>query len=116
MISIARTLGAPDSVPAGKAASTTSSAVRSSAIGAGDRGLEVHDVAVAADLHELDHLDGARLADPAEVVAAEVDEHHVLGALLGVGEQLGLQGGVLRRVAAARLGAGDRVGDGGAVP
>ena len=27
------------------------------------------------------------VADPAEVVAAEVDEHHVLGALLVVGEQ-----------------------------
>ena len=43
---------------------------------------------VAADVHELDDVDGARLADPLEVVAAEVDEHDVLGALLGVGEQV----------------------------
>ena len=33
-------------------------------------------------------LDRAVLAHPPEVVAAEVDEHHVLGALLLVGEQV----------------------------
>ena len=111
MISIARTLGAPDRVPAGKAASTTSRAERSVGDLAGHRGLQMHDVAVAADVHELDHLDRARPADPAQVVAAEVDQHHVLGALLGVGQQLGLQRGVLGRRRAARLGAGDRVGE-----
>ena len=111
MISIARTFGAPDSVPAGNAASTTSRAVRSSAQRPGDRRLQVHDVAVAADLHELHHLDRARPADPAQVVAAEVDQHHVLGPLLGIGQQLGLQGGVLGRCRPAGLGSGDRVGD-----
>jgi hypothetical protein len=48
----------------------------------------VHDVAVAPHVHELDDVDRAGAADPLEVVAAEVDEHDVLGALLGVGEQL----------------------------
>ena len=50
-----------------------------------------------------DDLDRARPADPREVVAAEVDEHHVLGTVLLGGEQpLG--------VALARTGrAGDRV-------
>ena len=53
-------------------------------------------------------LTRAVLADPAEVVAAEVDQHHVLGALLRVGEQrLGLAA-VLLLVGAARIGAGDR--------
>ena len=42
-------------------------------------------------------LDRARHADPAEVVAGQVDEHHVLGALLRVGEQLLGQPDVLLR-------------------
>ena len=58
---------------------------------------------------ELRHLDGARLADPAQVVAAQVDQHHVLGPLLRVGQQLGGQPGVLVRGRPARPGAGDRV-------
>ena len=46
-------------------------------------------VRVGLDGHERLDLDGAVLAHAAEVVAAEVDEHHVLGALLLVGQQLG---------------------------
>ena len=41
----------------------------------------MHDVAVGLDLHQLVDLDAAVLADAAQVVAAQVDEHHVLGAL-----------------------------------
>ena len=74
-----------------------------------DGGDQVHDVAVPLDAHEVDDLDGARHADPAEVVAGQVDEHHVLGALLRVGEQLLGERGVLLRRGAARPGAGDRV-------
>ena len=44
-------------------------------------------------------VDRAVLADAAEVVAAEVDEHHVLGALLLVGEQVLGDPRVLGRVA-----------------
>ena len=44
-------------------------------------------------------------ADPAEVVAAEVDEHQVLGALLGVGEQVGGE----RRVLLGRVAPRHRV-------
>ena len=50
MISIARTFGAPDNVPAGNAARTTSSAVAVISDRAGDGRLQVHDVAVAAAL------------------------------------------------------------------
>ena len=50
----------------------------------------------------------AVLAHAAEVVAAEVDEHHVLGALLLVGEQVCGDRLVLVGVAAARARAGDR--------
>ena len=43
---------------------------------------EVRDVRVALRLHEALDAHGARHADAREVVAAEVDEHHVLGAVL----------------------------------
>ncbi len=45
--------------------------------------------------------------DAADVVAAEIDQHDVLGALLGVGEQLRLQARILLGAGAARPGAGD---------
>ncbi len=53
-----------------------------------DRGDDVHHVRVGLDGHERLDLDRAVLAHAAEVVAAEVDEHHVLGALLLVGQQV----------------------------
>ena len=46
----------------------------------------------------------------AQVVAPEVDEHHVLGALLRVALELLGEERVLAGVGAARAGAGDRVG------
>ncbi len=51
---------------------------------------EMHDMAEALDPHELGHRDGACDADLREVVARQVDEHEVLGALLGTREQVGL--------------------------
>ena len=67
-------------------------------------------VRVGLDAHEGLDLDRAVLAHAPEVVAAEVDEHHVLGALLLVGQQLGGDPLVLLGVGAARAGAGDRAG------
>jgi hypothetical protein len=49
----------------------------------------VDHVRVGLHDHEVLDLDRAVLAHPSEVVAAEVDQHHVLGALLLVGQQLG---------------------------
>jgi hypothetical protein len=71
--------------------------------------LQMHDVAVAADVHELHDLHRPRLADPAQVVAAEIHQHHMLGTFLRIGQQLGLQRGVLggRRPTGFRT--GDRV-------
>ena len=46
-----------------------------------------------------------------EVVAGQVDQHHVLGALLGVGQQVLGVGDVLLGGGPAGPGAGDRVGD-----
>ncbi len=70
----------------------------------------MEDVAVALDLHVLADGDRARPRDPPEVVAPEIDQHHVLGALLRVGLQLLGEQGVLLGVDAARPRAGDRVG------
>ena len=62
----------------------------------------MHDVGVALDHQRSFGLDRADLGDAADVVAAEVDEHDVLGALLGVGQQLGLERAVLGVVAPRR--------------
>src|SRR5262249_61049344 len=48
------------------------------------------------------------LTNPPQVVAEQIDDHHVLGPVLGAGEQLGDAGLVLRRSGAARPGALDR--------
>jgi hypothetical protein len=86
---MARTLGAPVSVPAGKVALQHVHAGHAVAA-AFDVADDVHDVAVALDGKGLGHLDAAGLGDAADVVARQVDQHHVLGALLGVGQQFGL--------------------------
>ena len=108
MICIARTFGAPESVPAGSAERSASIARDALAQRPGDGGDDVHHVRVGLDRHERLDLDAAGLADAPEVVAAEVDEHHVLGALLRVLEQLARDALVLRGVGAARARAGDR--------
>ena len=51
------------------------------------------------------------LADPLQVVAGQVDEHQVLGALLGVGQQLLGEAASSSGVLPAGARAGDRVGD-----
>ena len=56
------------------------------------------------------HADRARLADPAEVVAEHVDDHHVLGLVLRARQQLAGEGAVLLAGPAAGAGALDRVG------
>ena len=95
MISMARTFGAPDSVPAGSVARSTSIGPLPGRQGPGHLGGQVHDVAVALHHHHLvDHL-GAEAHHPADVVAGQVDQHDVLGHLLRVLHQLALQPGVL---------------------
>jgi hypothetical protein len=70
----------------------------------------VHDVREALDGEEVAHLHRPGRGDAAEVVPSEVDEHHVLGPLLLVGEELAREGEVLfRRRPAARPGERDRL-------
>ena len=67
-------------------------------------------LAIALQPHELVDPDRARLADPAQVVAHQVDDHHVLGPVLGVGDQIGGGIGIGQGIAAAGAGALDRPG------
>ncbi len=107
MACMARTFGAPLTVPAGKAARRASKASRSGAEPAVDLADEVHDVAEALDGAQDRDGHGAGLRHAADVVARQVHEHGVLGQLLLVGAQLLLQGEVALRVLVARPRAGD---------
>ena len=76
-----------------------------------DLGREVHHVGVTLEGHQFVHLLGAERHDPADVVAGEVDEHHVLGPLLRVLAQLGGEVPVVLLGAAPEAGARDRPAD-----
>ena len=49
---------------------------------------DVHHVAIALHTECVRHLHRTDLRDAPDVVARQVDQHHMLGALLGVGHQL----------------------------
>src|SRR3989454_2362471 len=76
-----------------------------------DDGREMHHVREAVDTHELAHADRARTRDSADVVAREIDEHHVLGALLLRRPELLLVRGILSLVATTRARPGDGMHD-----
>ena len=63
---------------------------------------------VRLDGAERRHAHGARQADAREVVAREVDDHDVLGAVLGVRREVGRERRVEQRVVVARPRALDR--------
>ncbi len=67
-------------------------------------------MAIALDGHHLVDPLGTKAHDPADVVAREVDEHHVLGELLRVLHELCLEPAVLLLVRAAPAGSRDRAG------
>ena len=75
-------------MPAGKQAISVSRQVRVFHEFAAERRHQVHHVRVAFDDHQFFDLHRAVLADSSEIVAAEIDQHDVFGALLFVGEQL----------------------------
>ena len=70
---------------------------------------QMQHVAVPLDLHVLGHGHGSGAGHAAQVVAAQVHEHHVLGPLLGVVLEAVAQGVVLGGIGAARPRARDRV-------
>ena len=67
----------------------------------------MHDVGVVLDIHLIGDPDRAHLGHPADVVAPQIEEHQVLGQLLGIGQQILGQGFVLGRVLAAPAGPGE---------
>ena len=69
----------------------------------------MHDVAVALDDELIRHLDRADLGDAPDVVAAEVEQHQVLGPLLGIARAAPPRAPCPRpRSAPRRVRAGDR--------
>ena len=56
----------------------------------------------------LHHPDGADLRHAADIVAAEIEQHQMLRALLRIGQQLGLERQILCRVRTALARAGQR--------
>ncbi len=70
---------------------------------------QVHDVGVALNLHELGDLNGAGLADSANIIAGKVYQHDVFGSLFFVILELFFKGFILMTVLAAGSGAGDGV-------
>ena len=66
-------------------------------------------MAEVLDLAQLCHADCPRLADAADVVAREIDEHRVLGAFLRVALEVLGESRILSIIAAAAARAGNRV-------
>ena len=58
---------------------------------------------IALHKHQFAHLNGAILAHAAQIVASQVNQHHVLGALFFVGQQFGFELLVFGFIGAARL-------------
>ena len=67
----------------------------------------MHDVRIALDGKKLFHLHRAVLAHAAQVIAPQIHEHDVFGALFGVGAEFGFEAQVFFFVAAARTRSGD---------
>ena len=66
--------------------------------------------AIGLDREQVGHLDRADLGHAAEIVAQQIDDHQILGALLLVHGEPGLEAGVLARRAAPGRGALHRAG------
>ena len=108
MICIARTFGAPTSVPAGKAGRKQIERIAPGgklALHAAD---DVHHVTVALNGTIGIHAHAAGARDPAQIVACQINQHHVLGIFLGIGQQLGLELRIACRLGMARARTGNR--------
>ncbi len=69
-------------------------------------------MAIATGIHEFDDVDRAGFAHALEVVAPQVNEHDVLGALLGIGKEVGHEVEVVLRRLPPGPGPGDGMEDG----
>ncbi|KIU01577.1 hypothetical protein QU38_00915, partial [Staphylococcus aureus] len=69
---------------------------------------DVHHMAVELDRVAVGDPHAPGVRDAADIVTAQIEQHQMLGAFLGIGEQAGAVLFVFRRGLAARAGAGDR--------
>ena len=75
----------------------------------------MHDLGIAVDHHVIGDFDRADLGNSTEVIAAQIDQHVMLGKLLLIGKQLVLERLILLRRFAARTRARNREGGQAAV-
>ena len=101
-------MGAPETRAGGKAGGERVERIAIRAQLAFDIRDDVHDLAEAFDEELVGDFDGADLGDAADIVAAKIEQHQMLGALLWIGQKLLLQRLVFVRRGAAPPGAGDR--------
>src|SRR4029077_6159516 len=73
-----------------------------------DVGNNVHDLAVTLDEELFGNSDAANFGDPPYIVTAKIEQHQVLGALLGIGEEFGFERLILAWRGAAGAGASNR--------
>ena len=88
MISMARTFGAPVTLPQGSTASTTRERDTPTSRDATTSATRLHTVTPAPEHRRAQHADAARTRDATEIVAVEIDGHDQLGALLVAGLEL----------------------------
>ena len=88
MRSTAAIFGAPVTEPPGNVAASSAATHLRPQLTLDGRD-EVLDAGERRRNHEFRPVHAARLADPRQVVPLEVDDHHVLGRVLGRREQLG---------------------------
>ena len=108
MISIARTFGRrspirPETPPARRSIGERSSRRRPRTADT-----RCSTCSIRLDAAQLADADALGPAHPGEVVPQQIDDHHVFGAVLFAGQQLGLGRAVGGRIAGARPGALDR--------
>ncbi len=108
MISIARIFGAPVTVPAGKHDAERVEAIETVAQPRTQTRLQMLHVRIRFDRHQIFDLHRAVIGNTSEIVAAEIDEHHVLRDFLLVGFQILAQHPVFGFGRAAFARAGDR--------
>ena len=70
----------------------------------------MHDVRESFHAHQIRHTHGPVVTDPAQVIPPQVHQHHVLRALLLVGQQLRFQPAIILVRIPARPRAGERPG------
>ena len=67
----------------------------------------MHDMAVTFNNQQIAYLNGSTFGHPAYIVSSQVNQHQVLGPLLGISEQLFFKGLVFLRGSATFSGTGN---------